>query len=570
MSGGTRAAPTWRIVLALIRRDARLYALSALLQSARLGFAMLPGFAVRALFDALAHSAAPGWNLWTLCALLVGAAVARGAALLSAVFVEATGVGRSSNHLRTRLFAHLQERPNQAVVALPPGDLINRLGADTRAVADELRALMLLFGIGVSALVAFGIMLSIEPYLALAASAPLVVAAVLFQAARARVEQLRAESRAADAAVSAFLGDVLAGVQSIQVAGAQAWVAGRLERLSAVRRRAALAERLFGDVVVIACTRTIAQIGSGLVLLLAGARLRSGSLSVGDFALFVTLLDSIADFAFYLGMHMAVYRQASVSLSRLRAVEPACASPQVVERPVAAKPVAVPALPPLETLDVRGLSVCYPGGRGIEQLDLSLRRGTLTIVTGRIGAGKTTLLRALLGLIERDAGVIEWNGIALPHPAQLFVPPQSAYTPQVVHLFSASIRDNIALGWPVTPQALGQALEIVDFGADLASLPDGLETQVGSGGLRLSGGQAQRVAGARMLVRDVSLLVLDDVSSALDAATERHLWQALDRLRQARPALAILAVSHRPEALRHADQVIVLDEGRRLPTPVVE
>jgi ABC-type multidrug transport system fused ATPase/permease subunit len=214
--------------------------------------------------------------------------------------------------------------------------------------------------------------------------------------------------------------------------------------------------------------------------------------------------------------------------------------------------------------------VRYPGGRGIGPIDLSLRRGTLTIVTGRVGAGKTTLLRALLGLIERDAGVIEWNGIALPHPAQLFVPPQSAYTPQVVHLFSASIRDNIALGWPVTPQALGQALEIVDFGADLASLPDGLDTQVGSGGLRLSGGQAQRVASARMLVRDVSLLVLDDVSSALDAATERHLWQALDRLRQARPALAILAVSHRPEALRRADQVIVLDEGRRLPSPVVE
>jgi ATP-binding cassette subfamily B protein len=267
---------------------------------------------------------------------------------------------------------------------------------------------------------------------------------------------------------------------------------------------------------------------------------------------------------------MAVYRQASVSLGRLRAVESAFDSAQVVEQPARTVPQAAPGWPPLETLDVRGLSVRYPGGRGIDQIDLSLRCGTLTIVTGRIGAGKTTLLRALLGLIEHDAGVIEWNGIPVAQPALLFVPPQSAYTPQVVHLFSASIRDNMMLGWPVAPHTLDQALEIVDFGTDLATLPDGLDTHVGSGGIRLSGGQAQRVATARMLVRDVSLLVLDDVSSALDAATEQHVWQAIDRLRQARPALAILAVSHRAEALRRADQVIVLDEGRRLPTPVVE
>ena len=106
----------------------------------------------------------------------------------------------------------------------------------------------------------------------------------------------------------------------------------------------------------------------------------------------------------------------------------------------------------LERLEVTGLTFHHPDyGRGVEGVDLSLRRGSFTVITGRIGSGKTTLLRALLGLLPRDRGEIIWNGEAVTEPAEFFVPPRSAYTPQVPWLYSASLRDNRSWGFRRTP-----------------------------------------------------------------------------------------------------------------------
>ena len=549
------------LISKLLGMDVRLYALSAVLQSGRLGFTLLPGLIVREIFNQLAGTSALGWNLWTLCALLVAAALARGAVLLWAIFVEVTGVARAANRLREHLLTGLLTRPISAAHMLPTGDIVNRLNADTRAIADEMRALLLLFGMSVSALIAFGIMLSIAPLIALVASLPLLLATFLFQAARAQLERLRAHSRAADSTVSAFLGDMFAGAQAIQVAGAERRVAERLRRMSDQRRRAALIERLFGDVVVLVCTRTVAQIGSGLVLLLAGAQLRAGSFSIGDFALFVILLESIADLAFYMGMHMAVYRQAAVSLERVQALASSRDSTMLLQ-PLQAGAHVGEALPPLERLTVSGLTRRYVGGRGIEDIDLCLQAGTLTLVTGRVGAGKTTLLRTILGLIKPDAGAILWNDRVLEAETAVLKPPHAAYTSQVVQLLRLSIRDNILLGRSLSENELERILLCVDLLPDLASFADGLETQIGASGMRLSGGQAQRVAIARMLLGNAELLVMDDVSSALDVQTEQRLWDGIERLRKDGRRLTILAVSHRPELSRRADQVIVLEEGR--------
>lgn len=542
----------WPFVWQLLRRDARLYVLSAVLQTARLGFTMLPGLIVREIFNNLSGAHPAGWNIWTLCALLIGAALTRGAVLLWAIFVENTGLMRATNRLREQGLAQLLTRPASPALRLASGDLLNRLGADTRAIGDELRALLLLFGISVSALIALAIMVSIAPVLALVASVPVILATFLFQAARSQLERLRAESRAADSAVSAFLADAFGAVQTIQVAGTESQITERLRQLSERRRKAALAERIFNDVVIIACTHTVAQIGSGLVLLLAGAELRAGSFTVGDFALFVTLLESVADFAFYLGMHMAVYRQAGVSLGRL---QPLLEQPQ-------SNNGALSHLEPLQSLKVCNLTLRYPNGRGIEGVNLTLQAGTITIITGRVGSGKTTLLKVVLGLSRRDTGSIVWNEQPLDPDSAMLKPPYAAYTAQATQLFSLSIRENIVLGRPVTKENLEATLKCVDLLPDLASFADGLETQVGTAGLRLSGGQAQRVATARMLVRDAELLVMDDVSSALDVHTEQHLWGQLDQMRKSNRKLTILVVSHRPELLRRADQVICLEEGR--------
>src|SRR5207302_4457618 len=193
-----------------------------------------------------------------------------------------------------------------------------------------------------------------------------------------------------------------------------------------------------------------------------------------------------------------------------------------------------------------------------EGIDLAIERGTLTVVTGRIGSGKTTLLRLLLGLLPIQGGTIRWNGRLVEDPGSFFVPPRCAYTPQVPRLFSESLRDNVLLGQP--DDALHQALHLAVMERDLASFPDGLDTVVGPRGVRLSGGQIQRAAAARMFARAPELLVFDDLSSALDVETEAQLWERL--FGQGAAEVTCLVVSHREAVLRRADQIVTLEGGR--------
>jgi ATP-binding cassette subfamily B protein len=247
----------------------------------------------------------------------------------------------------------------------------------------------------------------------------------------------------------------------------------------------------------------------------------------------------------------------------------------VVDRsPIATPPTPI-SQPPTPILEARGLTYRHPqGGRGIEAVDLRLPRGSLTVITGRVGAGKTTLLRALLGLLPREAGEIRWNGQLVDDPAAALVPPQCAYTAQVPRLFNETLKQNILLGLPDDPAALSEAIQGAVLERDLQALEAGLETLVGSGGVKLSGGQVQRAAAARMFVRAAELMVIDDLSSALDVETEQMLWERLSAERGAQSAeqphrstlyalrSTVLAVSHRRAALTRADRIIVLKDGR--------
>ncbi len=213
----------------------------------------------------------------------------------------------------------------------------------------------------------------------------------------------------------------------------------------------------------------------------------------------------------------------------------------------------------LRNLTMTGLTYRYPdSGRGIESVDLSIERGSFTVVTGRIGSGKTTLLRVLLGLHPRDAGEVRWNGEVVDDPASFFVPPRCAYTSQVPRLFSEPLRDNILMGLPEEEVDLEAAVKAAVLEKDISELPDGLDTLVGTRGVKLSGGQVQRTAAARMFVRDPELLVFDDLSSAIDVETEEVLWERVFQRRDS----TCLVVSHRRAALQHADNIVVLRDGK--------
>ena len=148
----------------------------------------------------------------------------------------------------------------------------------------------------------------------------------------------------------------------------------------------------------------------------------------------------------------------------------------------------------------------------------------------------------LVRILDEDASEPE----GYLYPASFFVPPRSAYTAQVPLLFSESIRDNILMGLPEDKVDLAAAIRLAVLEADLGEMPQGLDTMLGAKGVRISGGQRQRTAAARMFVRGPELLVFDDLSSALDVETEQLLWERL----LARRTATCLAVSHRHAALR--------------------
>jgi ABC-type transport system involved in cytochrome bd biosynthesis fused ATPase/permease subunit len=195
-------------------------------------------------------------------------------------------------------------------------------------------------------------------------------------------------------------------------------------------------------------------------------------------------------------------------------------------------------------------------GDGTVALDgagFEVRAGELVVVTGPVASGKSTLLRLLAGLERADGGTLWWNGTEVDEPSRFLRPPNCAYVAQTPKLLSGTVTDNVALDHPAD---VGGALALSELAGDVERA-GGPGTVVGHRGLRLSGGQAQRLATARALAAGSELLVLDDLSSALDVVTERQVWQ---NLRAA--GHTVVASSYKRVALELADRVVVLDGGR--------
>ncbi len=558
--------PTWRLLLGLARYAPRLYLAHALLWGAMNASALLPGLIARAFFDALTGRAHPPAGTTGLIALLVAIAVGQAALWLVAGSVEISMRFTMSGLLRRNLLRRVLERPGAAALPYSIGEAISRFRDDAFEAEDSLDWTDEILGQGLFAVVAFLALLHIDARMTVVAILPLVVVVAVARRASVRLGRYREASSEATSEVTGAIGDLLASAQTLQAAGAEGRAVARFQRLNERRRRAVLADHVATQALD-AITANTAGVGTGLIMLLAAGSLRGGGLTVGDFVLFVSYLGVIAQFTDGLGRFLADYGQTRVAFARMGVllgdappaalVEP---TPLHLRGPLPPVPPPVPdAVDRLALVEARGLTYRHPrSGRGIEAVDLRLPRGSLTVVTGRVGAGKTTLLRAFLGLLPPEAGEIWWNGRVVDDAASFFVPPRAAYTAQAPRLFSETLKQNILLGLPDDPTALAAAVWGAVLERDVQALGAGLDTQVGTRGLMLSGGQAQRAAAARMLVRAADLLVIDDLSSALDVETERVLWERLF----AGGEVTCLAVSHRRAALRRADHIVVLKEGR--------
>jgi ATP-binding cassette subfamily B protein len=528
---------------------------------------LIPGLLLKAIFDRFGHNPPATTSALSLLAVLAAVQLGRSIELWAAMLSWARWWVPVGAWLRGNLLGAVLCRPGPPSARLPgsAGEAVGRMRDDVDDLvwlADiwvDVVGAMFLGAIGIA------VMASINPKLTLVVVLPLVVVVFLTRWLSQRIRRYHAQLRQSGAAVTSFIADVFSSVQALKTAGAEDRVLARFRQLNASRGTAAVKSELATTLLQTVSAAT-SDISIGLVLLLAASSMRNGDFTVGDLALFTSYAATLTSLPRWTGRMLARVRAASVATERLARMVPE-AGPEGV---FVSAPVYITKPPPpllavtrragddLERLEVRGLTASpVPGRRGIDDVDLDIDAGEFVVVTGAVGAGKSTLVRALLGLAPVEAGSIRWNGSEVADPGLELVPPRVAYVAQVPRLFSAALGENVTLGWPASDEDVADALRLAAIDDDVAAMPDGLATLVGPRGMRLSGGQAQRAAAARAIVRRPDLLVVDDLASALDPQTETRLWSALAAL-----PTACLAVSHRPAVLERADRIVVLDRGR--------
>ena len=540
---------------------------------------LLPGLVAQQAFDALQRGTADPPTIAWISAAFVGSGIAGAVAETAGMSIDVFFRFSVSAVLQRNMLAEILRRPGARALDRSPGEAMSVFRDDVEHAENGSDWTVDMISLTIFAAAAMWILASVNATITIFVFVPLVAIVAVAQIVTRRLQQSRAASRIATSRVTGALGEIFGAVQAVQIARAEQGVVDHFHRLSELRRRAVLRERKISLLTGSVYWNTV-YLGTGLILLLGARAMRDGSFTVGDFALFVSYLGFVTEFSGFLGLFLTQYKQLGVSVARMLALmrvgaTTVPAATLVVNTPLDLKdrPVvyATPEKAPVEKLrhlDAIGLTYHFgraasDGAAGIENVSLTLRRGEFTVVTGRVGAGKTTLLRVLLGLLPRDAGEIRWNGEQVEDPATFFVPPRCAYVPQVPRLFSDSLKANILLGLGAVEAAVGTAVRAAVLEQDVAGLTHGLDTLVGSRGVRLSGGQVQRAAAARAFVRRAELLVVDDLSSALDVETERTLWERLlDGPESSDRAETILAVSHRRPALRRADRIVVLKDGR--------
>ena len=222
-------------------------------------------------------------------------------------------------------------------------------------------------------------------------------------------------------------------------------------------------------------------------------------------------------------------------------------------------------------IEIEDISFRYPNADNyaISGITLDIAPGSTVAIVGSSGAGKTTLIDAILGVLPINEGAIRISGES---PAEVVSrwPGAIAYVPQDVMISNGTVRQNIALGFPIeaaTPENIEQALSISQLRDFVSGLPQGIDTEVGEKGSRISGGQRQRLGIARAMFTNPLLLVLDEATSSLDGETEANIAEAVRNLKG---KVTVVMIAHRLSTVREADQVIYMESGKIVATGTFE
>lgn len=453
--------------------------------------------------------------------------------------------------LRVALYDHLQRLSMPFFERERAGVLVSRLTADVQSLTTFVRQVLVeVVGNVLLLVITLGTLIWLSPLLSLAlvVSVPILVLSAWNYQRRSRPAYLRLRDRVADTLTS--LQEGLARMRVVQS------FAHEREQYDGYRVRSLALVGAWRDasLVNISFFPTIAlsqALAAGAVLVAGGELYRHGEVSVGTVAAFVLYLSSLFDPIGRLGDWFSELQSGRAALTKIV---------RLLETPVEVVEGAGK-LPAEGALALERVTFAYGDGEPVLiDVSLAVEPGEHLALVGATGAGKSTLAKLLTRAYDPGSGRVTLGGVDLREASHASLRRRIAFLPQEGHLFSGSIADNVRLARPeATEEEVAEALRSIDAYERFARLPEGLATDAHTRGVRLSSGERQLVALARVALADPAVIVLDEATSSLDPRTEADVERALAAVASGR---TVVTIAHRLSTAERADRVAVLERGR--------
>ena len=544
------------ILLPHYRRHGRDFAIGFLLLAAANGSAAAVPYLMKLAADALSTTSPTGVPVWVYALGLILVAILNGWFRMQSR-VHIFQIGRKIEYeLRDLYYAKLQMLDADFFDHEKTGDLVSRGTNDITAVRMFIGpGFLQLSNTAMVYVTILPIMITMDPILALTALAPMPVA--LFAARWLSQRLYRLSRHVADrfGHLSGFVQEAISGIAVIrsyaQETNWQQRFSQEGEEFYAATLSHARLQGAFGPLMLLS-----GGIGTWIILLLSEERIARGELTVGDFVAFTGYLALLIWPTVGFGWILAVLQRGLAALARMQRIID-------IQQSVTIAPP-----PPTDATAVVGwsggitiqhLSFAYANQPILHDISLEIPAGHFVGIVGRIGSGKSTLLGCLAALRTITPDTIFYDGCSLQTIDEAELRRNITMVPQESFLFSKTMLDNILYSVPHAGETVAwQAAREACLDEEIARFPHGMQTMVGERGITLSGGQRQRVALARTLVTDARILLLDDIFSHVDAATEQRILQNLRAVTQNR---TVIMVCHRLASLSLADFICVLDHG---------
>jgi ATP-binding cassette subfamily B protein len=367
-----------------------------------------------------------------------------------------------------------------------------------------------------------------------------------------RVQRKYRQQRESTGDITAVLENIISGIGVVQAYNAQEWEAKRVDRESSAYREQAISASKDRNR-YLPGLYAIAGIAFGLLVTVGGYLTKSGDITTGQLVTFLLISTRMTMPMFIFGMLVNQLQKGEASARRVFSLVDL--EPTITDKPDSTKLDG-----PITSVEFEGVHFTYPGTstKVLAGISFKANAGQFLGVMGHTGAGKTTILKLLMRYYEPQEGKVMVNGIDVQDLTLDSVRAAMGFVSQEPFLFFGSLKQNVAYNRDADDEEIMKALEMAGAAEFIRDFEHGLDTMVGDRGTKLSGGQRARVSLARALLKNPSLLVLDEASSALDAETEKRIQENLLASGGERTTIA---VAHRLSTIRNAEEIISMVDG---------